>query len=54
MMMTRSAIDLKAMDRDSLVALREAVDQEIENRRFEERLRWEIRRQQDSSSARSS
>lgn len=43
--MTSVEIDLKALDRDRLEALREAVERELENRRFEERLLWELRRQ---------
>ncbi|MCP1675388.1 hypothetical protein J2T57_002538 [Natronocella acetinitrilica] len=38
-------INLKELDRRRLEELREAVEQEIENRRFEERLLWEVRRQ---------
>lgn len=39
-------IELKELDRDALLALREAVENELENRRLEERLRWEVRRRQ--------
>ena len=38
-------IDLKRMDRDRLEALRAEVERELDNRRFEERLLWELRQQ---------
>ena len=37
-------INLRDMNREELLALQDAVNREIENRRIEERLRWEIRR----------
>lgn len=37
-------MDLKQFSRDQLQRLRDQVEQELENRKVEERLRWEIRR----------
>ncbi|MCC5810871.1 MAG: hypothetical protein JJU06_10900 [Ectothiorhodospiraceae bacterium] len=38
------SIRLRDLDKDALLELRQQVEQEIENRRFEERLRWEAKR----------
>ncbi len=37
-------MDLKQFSREQLQRLRDQVEQELENRKVEERLRWEIRR----------
>ncbi|MEX0729144.1 MAG: hypothetical protein WED00_17660 [Aquisalimonadaceae bacterium] len=37
-------LNLRELDRDQLLALQEAVERELDNRQFEERLRWEARR----------
>ncbi len=43
--MSLPGFDLRELDRDRLEALLEEVERELENRRFEERLLWELRRQ---------
>lgn len=37
-------LNLRELGRDQLLALQEAVERELDNRHFEERLRWEARR----------
>lgn len=45
------ADELKRMGESELRCLRERVEQELAVRRFEERLRWEVRRQGRSSAS---
>lgn len=37
-------VNLRELNREQLLALQEAVERELDNRLFEERLRWEARR----------